>query len=365
MTPNGEGLLLLAKAPSPDLPARAAQGLEPRPEYAVLAEALGARIISFNDLAREGVLVRVVAKALGPLTALAVTGVLHGRSAPFVYVTGEDIGMRVGALQRLLRRRNRVVAVVHQIDTPKRRAIFRRLGHRPFRAIIVVGTEQRRIFVDELGFPGDKVVFLHTWIDEHFWRPDHSEPSDGADASAGAPMPAPGTYALAVGMESRDYPTLQHAIEGTELRVHVVGSGWSAGAGYGAASGIRAADNLTVGSGYSTPLLRDLYGGARFVVVPLNDVAYAAGVTAVLEGMAMAKAVVASDSRGVRDYLRDGRLGRVVPCGDSDALGVALLELWHAPDEASRSGAENRAWLERTATTDGYVAEVAALLLGS
>lgn len=365
MMPHGECLLLLAKAPSPGLPARAALGLEPRPEYAVLAEALGARIISFNDLAREGVLVRCVAKVLGPLTALAVTGVLHGRSAPFVYVTGEDIGMRVGALQRLLRRHDRVVAVVHQIDTPKRRAIFRRLGHRPFRAIIVVGTEQRRIFVDELGFPGDKVVFLHTWIDEHFWRPDHSAPSDRADTSADAEVPAAGTYALAVGMESRDYPTLQDAIAGTELRVHVVGSGWSAGAGYGAASSIRTTDHLTVGSGYSTPSLRDLYAGARFVVVPLHDVAYAAGVTAVLEGMAMAKAVVASDSRGVRDYLRDGRLGRVVPCGDPGALRIALLGLWNAADEASRCGEENRAWLERTATTDRYVAEVASLLSGS
>ena len=92
MMPNGEGLLLLAKAPSPELPARAAQGLEPRPEYAVLADALGARIISFNDLAREGVLVRVVAKALGPLTALAVTGDVHERRRAAVQDTGDGKG---------------------------------------------------------------------------------------------------------------------------------------------------------------------------------------------------------------------------------------------------------------------------------
>jgi glycosyltransferase involved in cell wall biosynthesis len=163
-------------------------------------------------------------------------------------------------------------------------------------------------------------------------------------------------------MESRDYPTLQRAAEGMHLRFQVVASGWSPGAGYGPAEGITTQSNISVSRGLSSGALRDLYRGARFVVVPLKHVTYAAGVSAIVEAMAMGKAVVASRSPGVGDYLKDGISGRLVAVGDFEALRAAIAELWENPALADRMGSHNRDWAERDLSTDRYVERAADLL---
>jgi glycosyltransferase involved in cell wall biosynthesis len=353
---TGRPLLLLPTAARRDNPADTAAGLIPRTEYAVLADRVGADILTFHDVDRAPLPLRLVGQKVSRLGGLALLGLTRGTKARALYLTGEDIGMPTALVHRLARRRNRLITVVHQIDTPKRRKIFARLGHTPFKAVIVLSDEQRRIFVEELKFPEHKVHRLHNWIDTEWFSPH----------TAGAKRPcvdslSPNGYALAVGMESRDYPTLTEAVRGTGLRVHVVGSGWTRDDGYGAAAGVSTAENISTGTGYSMTELRDLYRYARFVIVPLNDVAYAAGVTAILEGMAMGKAIVASNSRGIRDYLRDGRLGRVVPCADAVAMRVALEEIWNDDDARDLAGRENREWADKVCNTDTYADHAAPL----
>lgn len=63
---------------------------------------------------------------------------------------------------------------------------------------------------------------------------------------------------------------------------------------------------------------------------------------AVLEAMASGRAVVATASVGVRELIRDGRTGLLVPCGDAEALAGAILRLMDSPALAGRLGAAAR-----------------------
>jgi glycosyltransferase involved in cell wall biosynthesis len=67
---------------------------------------------------------------------------------------------------------------------------------------------------------------------------------------------------------------------------------------------------------------------SRCVVVPLADVpSKAAGVTVVTMALAAGRPVIASNIAAARDYLRDGVDSLLVPPGDAEALGAALLRL--------------------------------------
>ena len=91
--------------------------------------------------------------------------------------------------------------------------------------------------------------------------------------------------------------------------------------------------------------LRQLYADARFVVMPLHDVEFQAGVTTILEAMAMGKAVVCSRTRGQTDVIIDGATGVYVPPGDAAALRAAIRGLLDDPDRADEIGARGRRYV--------------------
>lgn len=82
----------------------------------------------------------------------------------------------------------------------------------------------------------------------------------------------------------------------------------------------------------------ELLREARIVVVPLADRDdRTAGQQTYLNAMALGKAVVVTDSPGVREYVEDGRTGLIVPPGDPDAMANALRRLL---DPANAGAAE-------------------------
>ncbi len=93
--------------------------------------------------------------------------------------------------------------------------------------------------------------------------------------------------------------------------------------------------------------LRSMYRDADIVVLALHDTLYPGGITTLLEAFACGKAVVASNSRGVRDYLQDERNCLVVPCGDVPALRVAVERLLNDPELRQRLGHGARAFAEQ------------------
>jgi glycosyltransferase involved in cell wall biosynthesis len=88
---------------------------------------------------------------------------------------------------------------------------------------------------------------------------------------------------------------------------------------------------------------------ATVTAVPLPDNLYARAFTSplkIFEAMAAGVPVVASDLPAVREVIRDGRSGILVPPGDSDALAVALRKVIENPDLAVSLAREARREVE-------------------
>ena len=108
--------------------------------------------------------------------------------------------------------------------------------------------------------------------------------------------------------------------------------------------------------------LRQLYADSCFMVMPLEDVKFQAGVTAILECLAMGKAVICSRVPGQTDVVVEGENGRYVPPGDPSTLATEIRRLLSRPEEAVRLGANGRKLVECQMNLDLYVQRLADFL---
>ena len=108
--------------------------------------------------------------------------------------------------------------------------------------------------------------------------------------------------------------------------------------------------------------LRQLYADSCFMVMPLENVNFQAGVTAILECLAMGKAVICSRVPGQTDVVVEGENGRYVPPGDPSTLGTEIRRLLSRPEEAARMGANGRKLVECQMNLDLYVQKLADFL---
>lgn len=184
-------------------------------------------------------------------------------------------------------------------------------------------------------YPGALVKVLPQQIDTHFFTP--------GEGDAG--------YILAVGNDvSRDYATLEKAVRGLDVRVKLRTdkvTPW------------QQATSIPRGTDED---LRDLYRRAAIVVVPLFDMLHPGGISTLLEAFACGKAVVACAARGIRDYLQHEENCLVVPCGDSEAMGTAIVRLLQDEALRQRLGSAARAFAERELSQDRYAERLAAAL---
>lgn len=84
----------------------------------------------------------------------------------------------------------------------------------------------------------------------------------------------------------------------------------------------------------------------RWSLCVIPSVHEAFGVAA-LESSAMGVSVVASDVGGLRDTVRNGDTGILVPAGDPSSLSEAVIELLENPDRRRRMARAGRAFVER------------------
>jgi glycosyltransferase involved in cell wall biosynthesis len=102
---------------------------------------------------------------------------------------------------------------------------------------------------------------------------------------------------------------------------------------------------------------------ASVVVVPLEPRQdRGSGQTTYLNAMALGKAVIVTDVAGVRDYIRDGETGLIVPPEDPRSLADALRRLLGDPDYAARLGAAARHDAIERFGPDRYVEQLLAVV---
>jgi glycosyltransferase involved in cell wall biosynthesis len=85
----------------------------------------------------------------------------------------------------------------------------------------------------------------------------------------------------------------------------------------------------------------------------------------ILEAMAMARAVVATDTPGCRDAVIDGKTGLLVPPGDPDALAAAMTRFARDPAFAIAAGEAGLAACRAQFDTKSVVPRLADLVTGT
>ena len=163
---------------------------------------------------------------------------------------------------------------------------------------------------------------------------------------------------FSLGREFRDYPTLIKAVH--DLGVHLVilaGSLWSKRAntvqGQSLPSNVYVLDRRL-----SYKELRYMYDVSQFIVIPLFNVDFQAGVTSLLEAMSMEKAIICSAAPGQTDVVADGETGLYVPPEDVAALREAIVQLLNDPQEAARMGKNGRKRIHESMSLARYVARL-------
>ena len=230
--------------------------------------------------------------------------------------------------------------IVHILTVRKKMALMRalRLKSRIDR-MVVYSSRQRDLIVAALSYPSDRIVLSPFMVDTTFFAPTPStRPARRMICSAG--------------LEFRDYPTMVEAVRDLDVEVILAAaSPWSKRRDVSGDVAIPA--NVTVDR-FGFADLRTLYASAEFVVVPLVDTDFQAGITTILEAMAMGKAVICTRTRGQVDVIVDGSTGIYVPPGDTSALRTAIERLLDDHDLAARLGSAARTWAVAEADIETY-----------
>ena len=239
--------------------------------------------------------------------------------------------------------------VVHRMSATKKVVVHKLLGlRRRIDTLVVYSSSQRRFAIEQSGYPDGRVVLTTFMVDTSFWRPD---------LISAAPRPRP--MICAVGQELRDYPTLIEAARDLDVdMVLAAASPWSKRAD--TAAGVDIPSNVEVRA-FEQFDLRQLYADAAFVVVPLQETDFQAGITTILEAMSMGRAVVCTKTVGQDDTITDGATGLYVPPGDVPAMREAIEQLLADPELATGLGEAGRRWVVEHADVEVYARRLAAL----
>lgn len=175
---------------------------------------------------------------------------------------------------------------------------------------------------------------------------------EGVDTTYFKPLSVPeGDYILSVGLDpGRDFGTLIDAMRELPHIPIIIATKPERVASYDPLP-----PNVTAKL-YAPEDMRDLYARARCVVIGLNtkDNNDSMGTYAVIEAMACGKAVIATKTKALASYIKDGETGIFVPPHDGDALKDAIVDLYTKENKRTDIGARARDFIVRNADADVY-----------
>lgn len=345
-TENPRTLLLIPSIAKRGVEADVAANLHPTMDYYALQSRLRADLADYKTVETETRTLVRAAMRLGRDAALAAYGYLRARDYDVIFSNSESISIPLAALLKTMRRRPAHVLIGHRMSAGKKKPFFRLL-HPQMDAIFLYAEAQRAFSQRELGIPAAKLHLISFHADTRFFHPMPEVPVEHRISSAG--------------LELRDYPTLIEAVRGMDVDVKLAAaSPWSKRPNE--TENRELPPNVSA-RGYGYRDLRDLYASSQFIVVPLYETDFQAGVTTILEAMAMGKAVIASKTRGQREVIEDGTTGIYVPPGDAAALRKAITDLVATPARAAQIGANARRAVEERMSLTVWADRIAQVIL--
>ena len=267
-----------------------------------------------------------------------------------IYSTGETWGLPVGFVSAAMGRRQTHVVYAHRVYSPVWLWLMRCL--RSFLHVdgwICITRFQADLLQRVLGARGAPVAVVSQGVDTRFFDPSRATDS-------GRPP-----YILSVGAEMRNYALLLDAAR--SLRTDVVikaSSSWMTNMRRTIKSVPPNVQLIAKSLSYCE--LRDLYAGAACIVVPLFDTPQAAGITTILEAMAMNKCVIATRSSGLPDVMVDGCTGVIVE-QDSSQLAQAIQSVLSQPQWANELAANAFSRVRQEASLESHAAGVLQFLM--
>lgn len=335
-----------------------AQDRHPRMDYYALADALRsaapgneADLLDYSAVDQHSIepAIRTAMKAGGKDAALAMLGFQQRHSYDAIFTNGENVGIPLALLLKTVRRRPRHVTIGHRPSTGKKRLFFRQLhAHRQIEHIFVYATMQYYYAQSALGIPKEQLSLIPFHADTRFYRPLPE-------------VPVNENQICAAGLEWRDYPTLIDAVaQMPELSVKLAAaSPWSK---HNNETADRTLPANVDARRYEYNDLRELYARSSFVVVPLYENDFQAGVTTMLEAMAMGKAIIVTQTTGQTDVVTDGVNGLTVAPGDVKGWQAAITRLRRDPELRERLGRNARHWVEENASLERWTRNIAEAL---
>jgi len=338
-------LLLIPSYAKRGIEEQVAANAHPTMDYFALQGRLRASVADYGSMeADRHPLVRV-ARGAGRDAALAMHGFLRAWKYHVIFSNGENVSIPLAGLLKSRRKRPGHVLIGHRLSAKKKKRFMHAL-HPQMDAIFVYAATQRAYAEEVLGIPASKLHLIPFHADTHFYHPMPEVAVERRISSAG--------------LELRDYPTLLDAVRGLDVDVRLAAaSPWSKRKNETADCLLPA--NVSVRS-YPYHELRELYASSLFVVVPLYENDFQAGVTTILEAMAIGKAVIVTETRGQRDVIQHGINGIYVPPGDPQALRRAIIDLLERPEQAARLGANARRTIESTMSLGLWVERISRVV---
>lgn len=293
------------------------------------------------------------------LAAEVLTQVQHHE---VIYATGEDVGFALAAQARALGfRKPRIAVRLEQPDygqTPLRRGLYEQYRAYALRRVsrVICRTTahmQKLSSIDR--YPFEQLHFVRETTDPRFYNPSTLTTDSVTYDQGNDPL------IVSAGLEERDYATLIEAVRDLPVRVVIgAGSPWSH-ARFGRSDPSSIPFNVRIGQ-FSPSQMRALYRTAALVVVPVEPTLRACGMNVVLEAWAMGRAVLATRTAGLRDYITDEVDGLFVEPRNATAMRRGIERLLNDSTLATRLGRAGRCRVVEDLNLDRYIERIAAIL---
>jgi hypothetical protein len=317
-----------------------------------LVDALDARLVQPGDVPVTR-LDRVLANVVGLPEHWATARHVMRSAKPgdLVYCNGEDIGLAVGLVRAVFRRRTLLAFSVMAPERVRARYLLRTLDVLRAMPLLVTGARRKAEFLHtHVKADESKVFCAGEQVDERFFRPATTPREPHA-----RPIVA------SCGLEQRDYKTLADAVQGKDVDVKIC----AVSPNFSDKTKVRMADGPQVNiemRPFEFSELRSLYQSADVTVIPLLDNEYSAGLTATLEAMACGCPVVITKTSGLGEELIDAGLVWGVPPDDADAMWKTIEELIRNPEVARERAARAQAYSAANFASGPYLDRLVAAL---